>query len=402
MTLQELQQRAAQLAAEMRSHHESIGDTDWTSEQRSKWEAMKAEHKKITEKIQVEQDMRALDQDDLDAETDRKPKNQEGTQAEQRSKAFESLMRGGAGNLTAEQRSIIQEMRAQAAGTPAAGGYTVPTTFLARIVESLVAYGGIASVAQMLQTDSGEAIEWAVADGADEEGELLGENTETGEGDVEFLPGVLGSHTISSKVIRVSEQLLADSGVDLEGFLARRIASRCGRTRARLIVKGTGAGTPLQPSGLEKSTQIGKVAASAVDFTWQELNQLIHSVDPAYRMSPKFRLAFNDKTLGLIEEMEDTQGRPLWLPGIDAARPSTILGKQYVVDSAIADIGAGAKFAYAGDFDQLVVRMVKQMVLKRLVERYAEFGQVGFLGFMRFGVCLQDVAAIKALQGKPA
>ena len=42
------------------------------------------------------------------------------------------------------------------------------------------------------------------------------------------------------------------------------------------------------------------------------------------------------------------------------------------------------------------------MTLKRLVERYAEFDQTGFLAFHRFDCVLEDTGAIKALVGKPA
>jgi len=100
--------------------------------------------------------------------------------------------------------------------------------------------------------------------------------------------------------------------------------------------------------------------------------------------------------------MEDGNKRPLWLPGIDVASPATVLGKRFVVDTHIADVGVGNKFMYAGDFQQFILRRVRYMALKRLVERYAEYDQTAFLAFHRFGCVLQDLAAIKALQGKPA
>jgi len=307
-------------------------------------------------------------------------------------------VRGGMEGLSAEQRSMVLEMRAQGTNPNEAGGFTVPTTLQARVIESLVTYGGIASVCQLLQTDNGAPIAWATSDGGEEEGELIGENKAAKEKDVEFGMGTLGSHTISSKIIRVSEQLLQDSGIDMEAFLAGRISKRVARTRNRLIVQGTGAGetadAPAQPKGLEVSTAQGAMTAKATTFTWQEVNGLIHSIDPAYRTSAKFRLAFNDKT--------DANGRPLWLPGIDSDRPATILKHQYVIDQAIADIGAGKKFMFGGDFNELVLRAVRSLTLKRLVERYAEYGQVGFLAFVRFGLVLQDTAAIKHLVGKTA
>ncbi len=411
MTLAELMKKRAQVANEMRTYHDAQGEAAWGDEQRSKWDGMKADLKKLDEQIQREQELRADEQrfvesntEDLAAKAARAAGKAD--PEEQRSAAFDKFLRHGVGDLTPEERNILSEMRAQAVGSNEKGGYTVPKTFIARVQESLKAYGGIASVAQILVTDGGNTIEWPTSDGADDEGELIGENTDAGEKDIEFGIGSLGAHKLTSKVIRVSNELLADSGIDMEAYIAGRAGSRIGRARARLIVQGTGAaaggGAPAQPKGLEASVSVGKTTADAAKLNWKEINGLIHSIDPAYRNAPSFRLAFNDDTLQLIEELEDGQGRPLWIPGIDSGAPARILKYQYVVDQAIAGMGAGKKFMYAGDFQQFIVRDVRYMTLKRLVERYAEFDQTGFLAFARFGCVLQDTAAIKALQGKPA
>lgn len=410
MTLKELKALYATKSAEMRSLHEGTKDDSWTSETRSKWELMRTELAGIKEKIEREEELRDNDQAFIEARArNDNPQTPigdlQGPDAELRS-AFDAFLRRGFDRITDEQRSMVLNMRAQSVSANEAGGYTVPTTLQARVIESLNSYGGIASVCQLLTTDNGAPIGWAVGNGDDEEGELVGEGMATGEKDTSFGMGELGSYTISSKIIRVSEQLLQDSGIDMEGYLSGRIGKRTSRTRNRLLVQGTGAAatadTPAQPKGLEASVSVGAKTASATKFTWQEVNSLIHSVDPAYRAAPGFRLAFNDKTSQALEEMVDTTGRPLWLPGIDSARPPTILKQQYVIDQAIADVAAGNKFMFAGDFNELILRAVKGMTLKRLVERYAEYGQVGFLAFLRFGVVLQDTAAIKALQGKPA
>jgi HK97 family phage major capsid protein len=407
MTLQQLKEAYNKLSAEMRSLHDATPDDGWTGEVRSKWETMKVEAKALKEKIEREEELRAQDQSFVESLDRERPNNapQNEADTEQRS-AWDNWVRGGMEGLSTEQRSMVLQMRAQGTNPSEAGGFTVPTTLQARVIESLVTYGGIASVCQLLQTDNGAPIAWATSNGGEEEGELIGENKVAGEKDVEFGIGTLGSHTISSKIIRVSEQLLQDSGIDMEAFLAGRIGKRVSRTRNRLIVQGTGAGetaeAPAQPKGLEASTSQGAMTAKATSFTWQEVNSLIHSIDPAYRAAAKFRLAFNDKTLQALEEMVDANNRPLWLPGIDSERPATILKHQYVIDQAIADIGAGKKFMYAGDFNELVLRAVRSLTLKRLVERYAEYGQVGFLAFVRFGLVLQDTAAIKHLVGKTA
>lgn len=409
MTLAELQQQRARLATEMRTFHDAQGDAEWGDEQRSKWAAMRDDIKKMDERIEREQELRDQEQRHVEGNADdlaRRARQEAGEadEGEQRAQAFHAYLRGGLGALTAEQRALARqdEQRAQAAGVNDKGGYTVPKTFIAQVHEAMKDYGGIAGVARIIVTDGGNVIEWPTSDGTAEEGELLGENQAASEGDVTFGTGSLGAHKLSSKIIRVSNELLNDTAINMESFLAGRVGSRIGRAEARLVVQGTGAGNPLQPAGLETAAAVGKDTASAATFTWKEVNALIHAIDPAYRRAPKFRLAFNDATLQILEEMEDGQGRPLWLPGIANGPPATILNRQYVIDQAIADVGAGNKFMFAGDFDQFVIRRVRYMVLRRLTERYAEYDQTAFLAFHRFGCVLQDLSAIKALRGKPA
>ncbi|MDW5376834.1 phage major capsid protein [Halomonas sp. HP20-15] len=407
MKLHELKQRYNDIAKDMRALNEEIGDNAWSEEQRTNWKSMKTDLDALNDKIQREEQLRDADQrfveDNEDEHRARAARDENGgASVDEQRAAFEAFLRQGMQDVTPEQRQLLREMRAQATSPGEAGGYTVPTEMLRQVQETMQDFGGIASVAQILTTGSGNTIEWPTSDGTGDMGELLGENQQTGEQDVEFGMDSLGAHKLSSKVIRVSNELLQDSGINMESYLAGRIGNRLARAEAHYIVKGTGAGTPLQPKGLEASVTASVATAAATTLKWQEINSLIHAVDPAYRRAAGYRLAFNDNTLKLIEEMVDSQGRPLWLPGVAGVAPSVVLNRQYVIDSGIADIGAGSKFMYGGDFKQFVLRRVNYMVLKRLIERYADFDQTGFLAFARFGCILQDAAAIKALQGKPA
>lgn len=404
MKLHELKQKRNTIAVDMRAIHEKVGEGVMTDEQRTEWNKAKTELENLEAQIEREEQLRSLDQefvDDKEQEQRRNPENNpEAAKVERRNLAFDRFVRSGFGELSTEERQALKELRAQGTSPDEKGGYTVPTQMLNKIIEQMKAYGGIASVAQILTTSTGQDITWSTSDGTEEEGELLGENTAASEQDVEFGTAILGAKKLSSKIIRVSNELLQDSGVNIEAYLGSRIAQRIGRGEAKYLVKGTGTGSPLQPKGLDASVT-GTIDASAT-FGWKDINALEHALDPAYRNGPKFRLAFNDDTLKNLKEMEDAQKRPLWLPSIAGVAPSTILGMQYVVDQAIDKMEAGKKFIFCGDFDRFILRRVTYMTLKRLVERYAEYDQTAFLAFHRFDCVLEDTSAIKALVGKGA
>lgn len=404
MKLHELKQKRNTIAREMRALHEGIPEnTTWTEEQRTQWNKAKHELDALDEQIGREEELRRHDQtyvDEQEPEQRQRQINPEKQADERRAAAFDRLLRHGFGELTAEERQAVKELRAQGTTPDDKGGYTVPTQMRNTIIDAMKAYGGIASVAQILNTSNGQDITWSTSDGTAEEGELLAENSAATEGDVTFGTATLGAKKLSSKIIRVSNELLQDSGVDIEAYLAGRIAQRIGRGEAKYLVQGTGAGTPLQPKGLAASVTGTTQSSAAAAFNWKDMNSLIHSLDPAYRGGPSFRWAFNDATLQSIEQMEDTQGRPLWLPDITGGSPATVLGIPYVIDQAIDNAAASKKFIYLGDFNRFVVRRVAYMTLKRLVERYAEYDQTAFLAFHRFDCVLEDTAAIKALVGK--
>lgn len=397
MKLHEKRQKRNNIATQMRALHEEIGDSAWTDEQRTKWDGMRSELDTLESSIQREEQLQADDQRFVESqESEQRDETGGDTESEYR-QAFGEFMRNGLSDMDSDRRQMMKEKRALAAGTDSAGGYTVPTAFRNTIIETMAAYGGVASVCQILDTNDGQMIEWPTTDGTADLGELIGENGEANEGDVVFGTANVGAKKISSKIIRVPNELLNDSGIDMEAFLARRIASRIGRKEAQLAIQGTGTGTPLQPKGLAASVTLSQPAGAAAVLTHTDLVNLKHKVDPAYRQGPRVRFGFNDTTLKSLKLLSDSEGRPLWLPSIAGVAPATIDGDEFFIDQAIDDVGSSNKSVFYGDFMSFVIRRVRYMALKRLTERYAEFDQTGFLAFHRMDCVLEDTAAIASL-----
>lgn len=393
MTLHEMQQKRSAIAVQMRQLNDQAKDQKraFTDEDNKRWGDMQKEHDELDAKIQREEQLRS--QEERYSQDDPEQRNNpQGTEEQQRAAAFTAYLRQGMSDLSPELKA---QLRAMGVATGAGGGFSVPTEFVNRVVETMKAYGGLANVSQLLNTTTGNPMAWATSDGSSEEGEMLGENAETAKEDPTMGQVTLGAKKASSKIILVSNELLTDSGIDIDAYVARRIGARLGRCEAKQIMRGDGVGNNVL--GLVNQITKSKTAAATAAVAYEDLINLKHHIDPAYRGGPNCRFMFNDNVFKGFKLMKDSQGRPLWLPAISGVAPATIDGDQYVIDQALADPAAGAASTLYGDFLAVILRRVAAQTLRRLTERYAEFDQMGFVGFHRFDVLLEDKAAVGKL-----
>jgi len=317
-------------------------------------------------------------------------------------KAFRSWIRGGRDALESRQLEILQkghvdltaEQRALGTGG-SAGGYTIPAGFLAKITETMKLFGGMRQVANVISTDSGNSLPWPTNNDTGNVGVILAENNAMAEQDVTFGQKTLGAFMYSSKMIRVSYQLLQDSAFDLESFLARKLGERIGRIQNTHFT--TGAGTTL-PFGVLTGATSGVTTAAPTAITYGEIVDLIHSVDPAYRSSGQARFMMADSTLALIRKLADSTNRPLWQPDVQAGVPGTILGYPITINQDMPAATATLVPIAFGDFNAgYVIRDVSGIQVRRLEERYAEYLQVAFFAYARADGVADDTAAYRVM-----
>lgn len=343
---------------------------------------------------------------ELNAADDRRPNGEDrsvngGRQedaADVRAAAFRSYLRHGLDDMPAEQRKIVREMRAQGVGTDSKGGYLVPEGFMAELVKSLKAWGPMLDpgITRQLTTTTGNSIPWPTMDDTSNEGALIGENTQVTESELAFGTKTLDAYKYTSGVVLVSAELLQDSAIDVEGTVRAAMAERIGRIGNRHLTVGTGSN---QPNGIVTAATAVTGVAAAAAITFDNLIDLFHAVDPAYRDDPSTRWMFNDGTLKALRKIRDAEDRYVWQPAdVRTGAPATILEKPYSINQAVAAIGASNKSVVFGAFNRYVVRMVREFAIRRLVERYADYDQTGFIGFTRLDGELLDTAAVKTLQ----
>jgi HK97 family phage major capsid protein len=315
-------------------------------------------------------------------------------------RAFDSYLRKGMSQLSHEQRGILEryEARDLSIGTNTAGGYTVPPGFLQKITDAMKAYGGMLDVCNVIDTDSGQPLVWPTADDTGNVGVILAENTAATAQDVTFGQKTLSAYMYSSKIVKVSYQLLQDSAFDLNAWLPGKFAARIGRAINAHFTNGTGGGT--QPTGLVPNLTVGKTGATGQTLTvnGDDLIDLIHSIDPAYRTGNS-RFMLNDASVKVVRKLKDTTGQYLWQPGLSQGAPDSILGYPVTINQDMPVMAANAKSIAFGDFNAAyVIRRVQGVQVKRFDERFADALQVGFLSFARYDGAPDDLNAAKLYQ----
>ena len=127
-----------------------------------------------------------------------------------------------------------------------------------------------------------------------------------------------------------------------------------------------------------------------------ELIDLLHSVDPAYRASPKARWQFNDTTLSQIRKLKDGNGQYIWSMGdIRTGEPGRLLGYNYSVNQAMVNAATGTKPVIFGDHSKYYVRKVGAPVVG--VRREYYWPNIGLAGIVRLDGDLIQTSAVKHL-----
>jgi HK97 family phage major capsid protein len=390
-SIQAMREERTAIAREIRNLHDNT--TDWGQEAKDKFNELEGKITALDEEIDRYQkvlDLEAKNANVVDQTADKLGTTLATAEDILNAKkdVYDAWLRGGAKAARERMETYAATLDGLEVATPADGGYTVPDQVASTLLEELAQIGGMRQAATVLATATGQEISFPTADETSQKGEMLGERTQAAHSDPTFGTKALKVYKFSSKTVGVSIELLQDTTIDLEGFIRRALVDRLSRITEDYYHDGTGSD---QPQGLLTAATQGKVGASGQTATviYEDLLDLIHAVDPAYRRGGSCGFMFNDTTLGGIRKLEDDYGRPLWQPNVVESEPSRILGYPYWVNQEMADMAANAKSIVFGDLSKFIIRDAMDIQLRRFDDsRYAEYGMVGFLAMMRSGSAL--------------
>lgn len=278
------------------------------------------------------------------------------------------------------------------------GQYTVPQSFYAEVITALKYYSGmLQSGATMITMADGRPLPIPTSNDTTQTGIELSENTAVSSPtEVPFGQVTLNAYKYTTRLILVPLELLQDSGVDIEAYIVKMLGIRLGRILNTRFTTGTGT---TMPRGITLDAVLGRTSTTGKTQLpqYNDVVALKYSVDRAYRQNGQWMMS--DSTWLTMLELVDSNGRPLVLNYATALvedAPEMLLGQKVIINNDMAGPGTNGSPVVGnidvlyGDFANYWIRTVSELMMLRLVERYAEYGQVGFIGFARYDGKLVD------------
>lgn len=297
--------------------------------------------------------------------------------AEARDMGDEAVLRS---LLSGEQRNA--EFRSPISKT-LSGGSVVPTSFYNQLVEYFVENSNVLAMGPtVLNTSGGENLQ-IPKQTSFSTASLVAETSAIAQSEPAFDRVTLGAYKFAH-LIQVSNELLADSGIDIVDFLARQSGVALANGVGGYLVTGTGTA---QPAGIVTGAT-SVAAAGSITIIADDLIDLYHAPATAYRNNGAFLM--KDSTLKAVRKLKDSTSAYIWQPGLALGTPDTILGRPVFTDPNVAAIATTAKSVVFGDPRAFYVRMAGGVQVARSEDYAFNTDLVTFRFVMRVDSAVVD------------
>ncbi len=278
-------------------------------------------------------------------------------------------------------------------GTGSEGGYTVHAGVVGALVRARSTYGQIRERAKLFPRPDGSSFKVPISDDTANFATVVAEEGDsTGGTDPVFAEADLTPYKLDSKILKISEELMADAQFNMEEYVGTILGERLWRAQERYALIGSGSG---EPEGVTVGGTAALTAASAAAVTAKELIELAAGLDPMYRGSRRTTWLMNNSTLAAIQNLVAGDGHPLLRPLAD--RPRTLLGHDLIILGDMPGMTAGLKPIVLGNVEHLGISEVGGISLQRFDELYRETGQLGFRAVLRTSSAVLVPSAFRVL-----
>ena len=386
-----LLERRANLVNQMREVAERAVDEnrDMSAEEDRQFTEMNAEVDALQKRADamLEGEKRAQEIEQTYNTLQGKPQERNTPKEDKVASELRSWMRGQGG------REFVVPTENRDLSTSSSG--VIDTGFRAQLWEYMIETAGVLNAGvDLLETSGGETIKLPRVTahstaGATTEATAITESDPT-------LGSVNSTVTKEGYVVQISRELIDDSGVDLQGYLARSAGRALGNAvGAAAVTAAAAAAAAGATTAAGETTNLGSQASVGKGFDY--LITVFHSVLSPYRNSAGCSWLMADPTAAMVRKIKSTDGVYAWQPAVVAGQPDTILGKPVYIDTNVADPGLSAKSILFGDFRSVVVRIAGGYRFERSDDFAFNADLVTFRALVRHGSVSVDANALKSL-----
>lgn len=276
-------------------------------------------------------------------------------------------------------------------GSDGSGGYLVPDTFENRLVKALTEKNVFRQIATTIPTTRKLIIPVSLG-GVN--ATWMTENEPYTFCEAEFGKVEINAHKLGTS-IKVSDEMLEDGGIDLEKYIEEVFAERIGSAEEDAFINGDGNGKPV---GLVYQAPVGVETIKVGEISADDLVDLELSVSEGYRKNAVWVMS-NDAYCRL-SQLRHYHGESIWGKGLNDESPMKLMGHPVYISNYMDDVAPGNIPVMFGDFSFYWIGDRGKRVVKRLVERYADRGQVAYITTERVDAKLVLPDAVKLLKVK--
>lgn len=243
---------------------------------------------------------------------------------------FRSLARGEMRAHTFEKRATL---------VPSVN--TVPVDFLDRVYGIARLVGPMLDVSEVITRSSGNDLRiptyTAYSTAAQyDAGSAIADSEPT-------FSSILLSPKKQGFIVKIANELIEDSGFDIESVIAEQAGNAIGFRINDLATVGTGT---TETEGIVAAAGSGVTAGTTNAITADELIELAYSLDGSARRLPGVGFMANTSTVGFIRRLKDNDGRYIYDPIVSGE--DRLLGYPIFENPAMAGIATGNKAVVFG------------------------------------------------------
>lgn len=300
------------------------------------------------------------------------------------------------------------ERKAMIAGDDSNGGYFLPAPTVGRVVQKVFELSPIRQIASV------QSISTAAMEGINDNDEAsYGWVNETTARTNTNTP-TLGKWRIEAFEMysnpKVSQTLLDDAAVDVEAWLAAKVANKFARVEGSAFINGTGINQPkgfaiytLAATGdatrawgtLEK-VKTGANGDFASGATGPDvLFSLIQAFKTAYLNNAKW--VTTREVISKVRKLKEaTTNAYMWQPGLAKGTPDSLLGYPIVMAQDVPVLATGSASLWFGDWSE-GYQIVDRMGMRTIRDNLTDKPNVQFYTTRRVGGGVLNFEAIKAI-----